>query len=31
MYVTDTLGKDAEKKIKEWLDVPGYEDCYAVT
>ena len=27
MYVTDTLGKDAEKKIKEWLDRPdeGYD------
>ena len=26
MNVTDTLGKDAEKKIKEWLDRP--EDGY---
>lgn len=27
MRVTDTLGKDAEKKIKEWLDRPeeGYD------
>lgn len=31
MRVNDQLGKDAEKKIKEWLDVPGYEDCYAVS
>lgn len=28
MHITDTLGKDAERKIKEWLDRPDEGYCF---
>jgi penicillin-binding protein-related factor A (putative recombinase) len=28
MHITDTLGKDAEKKIQEWLDRPEEGYCF---